>query len=167
MRVISGGQTGVDRAALDVALACNLPCGGWCPKGRRAEDGVIAARYPLTETPSTDYRRRTAWNVRDSDATLIILRGEELRGGTALTRDHALRLGKPFLIVDLAAPESCDQLLRWLGEHAISTLNVAGPRESQQPGIHAQASALLHALFSALRESASGRSGKRRNPSDR
>ena len=83
-RIVSGGQTGVDRAALDVALSLGIPCAGWCPRGRRAEDGPIDARYPLNETPSTSYAKRTEWNVRDSDATLILAR-LPLGGGTALT----------------------------------------------------------------------------------
>lgn len=72
LKIVSGGQTGVDRAALDVALELGLPCGGWCPKGRKAEDGVIHSRYPLKETPSEEYNERTTWNVRDSDGTLIV-----------------------------------------------------------------------------------------------
>ena len=84
-KILSGGQTGVDRAALDVAIELGVPRGGWCPKGRRAEDGVIAKQYPLRETPSTDYRERTRRNVRDADGTLIVT-ADELRGGTALTR---------------------------------------------------------------------------------
>src|SRR3954454_8651242 len=83
-KIVSGGQTGVDRAALDVALALGIPCGGWCPKGRKAEDGPIEDRYPLSETPSSDYRQRTLWNIRDSDATLILTWGEPT-GGTLLT----------------------------------------------------------------------------------
>ena len=75
-KIVSGGQTGVDRAALDVALDLSLPCGGWCPKGRKAEDGPIAAHYPLTETPLDSYPQRTEWNVRDSDGTLVLTRGK-------------------------------------------------------------------------------------------
>src|SRR5438876_1977372 len=87
-KIISGGQTGVDRAALDVALELGIPCGGWCPQGRRAEDGVIPARYPLRETPWWGYPQRTEWNVRDSDGTLILAEGEPDRG-TVLTRELA------------------------------------------------------------------------------
>ena len=83
-KIVSGGQTGVDRAALDVALELGIPCGGWCPRGRRAEDGALSARYPLMETPSDDYVQRTTWNIRDSDGTLILTRGEPT-GGTAQT----------------------------------------------------------------------------------
>src|SRR5690606_30676655 len=107
VRVVSGGQTGVDRAALDAALRLGLPCGGWCPAGRWAEDGPIPERYPLRETESADPAERTARNVRDSDATLI-LSPRPLRGGTAGTREVAERLGRPFHVADpfADAPEA-------------------------------------------------------------
>ena len=98
-RIVSGGQTGVDRAALDVALERGLPCGSWCPRGRLAEDGVIPPRYPLTEALTSSYSNRTELNVRDSDATLIVVHGP-LRGGTALTKRQADKLGQPVLVVD-------------------------------------------------------------------
>lgn len=165
IRVISGGQTGVDRAALDAALACALPCGGWCPRGRSAEDGVIDARYPLRETPSTDYRQRTAWNVRDGDATLILARDGELRGGTRLTYDLARRSGKPYRIVLLEASPDIASLLRWIRSHSIDTLNIAGPRESQEPGIYDQSLGLLQPLCRALRETACAGADRRPSPS--
>src|SRR5215212_1496285 len=99
-KVVSGGQTGVDRAALDVALALGVPCGGWCPRGRRAEDGAVPDAYPLAETPWHGYPQRTAWNVRDSDGTLVLTRGTPDRG-TALTVRLARETKKPFLVVDL------------------------------------------------------------------
>src|SRR5512135_124388 len=99
-RIVSGGQTGVDRAALDAARQLGLECGGWCPRGRRAEDGKVASGYPLRETPSEDYAQRTEWNVRDSDATLVLTHGRPA-GGTALTIAVARRLGKPLLVLDL------------------------------------------------------------------
>src|SRR3954470_8255926 len=99
-RIISGGQTGVDRAALDVALELGLPCGGKCPCGRRAEDGPIAPRYPLEETASAEYPVRTALNVRESDGTLILLAGRPDRG-TELTQRIARRRQRPCLCVDL------------------------------------------------------------------
>ena len=137
-KVVSGGQTGVDRAALDVALDLGLPCGGWCPKGRKAEDGPLAARYPLTETPSAAYAQRTEWNVRDSDGTLVLNDGE-LRGGTAQTVELALGLGKPYLVVDLSAHPSAAAVRAWARNHQIQVLNVAGPRESKSPGVYASA----------------------------
>lgn len=145
-RLVSGGQTGVDRAALDAALAAGIPVGGWCPRGRLAEDGVIAARYPLAETPEQDPAQRTAWNVRDSDGTLILHRGP-LAGGTALTATLARREGRALLTLDLdAAPEPA-VIAAWLSGRDIRVLNVAGPRESAAPGIGAAAFGLLMQVF--------------------
>lgn len=146
-RVVSGGQTGVDRAALDVALELRIPCGGWCPRGRLAEDGVIADRYPLVETPSDDPAQRTEWNVRDSDGTLVILRGLA-QGGTLLTLGLTRRLGRPCRVLDLRAAPHLEPLLDALQGSGIRTLNVAGPRESECGGIGAEAAALLRRLFS-------------------
>lgn len=145
-KIVSGGQTGVDRAALDVALALGIPCGGWCPKGRRAEDGAIPAHYPLTETTSKDYRVRTRRNVRDSDGTLILMRGP-LSGGTALTRRLAKEMRKPCFVVDLTRRPRVSDVRTWLASNNICTLNVAGPRESSQPGIHALARRFLRQVF--------------------
>jgi Circularly permutated YpsA SLOG family len=145
-RVVSGGQTGVDRAALDVAAELGLAHGGWCPRGRRAEDGPIPAAYRLRETPSSRYPERTAWNVRDSDGTLVLGWGR-LRGGSALTASLARRQGKPVLAVDLEGGAAVAQAQRWLSENAIQVLNVAGPRESDAPGIHDQAAAFLRGLL--------------------
>src|SRR5437588_11049303 len=102
-RIISGGQTGVDRAALDVALELGIPCGGWCPRGRRAEDGPIPEKYPLKETSTKEYPQRTEQNVCDADGTLILTRGQPDRG-TALTAKLANRHRKPLYVVDLAQP---------------------------------------------------------------
>ena len=145
-KIVSGGQTGVDRAALDVALALGVPCGGWCPRGRRAEDGVIPARYPLQETGSQDYAKRTSRNVIDSDGTLILAIGA-LHGGTLLTAQLAEKSGKPCLVVDLAAPLESGKVHSWIHENQISVLNVAGPRESQHPGIHALVSRFLDEIL--------------------
>jgi hypothetical protein len=123
-----------------------IHCGGWCPKGRRAEDGRIPSRYPLVEITSAAYAQRTKRNVGESDATLILFRGEP-RGGTLLTRRTAARLDKPCLSVDLDAPTALADVRVWLRENAIRILNVAGPRESQSPGITLQATQVLHALF--------------------
>lgn len=145
-KLVTGGQTGVDRAALDAALALGLSVGGWCPKGRRAEDGIIAARYPLRETPSEEYAQRTAWNVRDSDGTLILHAGT-LSGGTALTVVEAHRLGKPVHDVCLDRDAVIEPVVEWLRARHIRVLNVAGPRESEAPGIYGIARAFLERLF--------------------
>ena len=146
-RVVSGGQTGVDRAALDVATALGIDHGGWCPRGRRAEDGAIPARYALTEHASAEYAARTEGNVIESDGTLILCRGD-LSGGTALTRELAVRYRKPLLVIDLETDPAAETVRRWIDAHAVRVLNVAGPRESQRPGIGAQAYDFLWALFS-------------------
>jgi hypothetical protein len=141
-RIVSGGQTGVDRAALDAGLAFGVPVGGWCPRGRLAEDGPIDPRYPLRETPSASYRQRTEWNVRDSDGTLVLTRGRP-SGGTALTIARARQHRRPVLVLDLSARPGVPSLLHWLETSGIAVLNVAGPRESQQPGIQAESRAFL------------------------
>jgi hypothetical protein len=136
LKIVSGGQTGVDRAALDVARELGLPHGGWCPRGRRSEDGAIPDVYELTQTPESRYEQRTEWNVRDADATLLIFRGE-LGGGTAFTLECVRRLGRSHALVDLeGAPDPC-ALAEWAAGFRV--LNVAGPRESRQPGIYAEA----------------------------
>jgi Circularly permutated YpsA SLOG family len=146
LRIVSGGQTGVDRAALDVALELGLPCGGWCPKGRRAEDGPIDPRYPLRETASASYETRTARNVRDSDGTLVLHRGV-VAGGTALTLEEARRRGRPALAVELGPAARPEAVRDWLAASGIAVLNVAGPRESTHPGIHADAGVFLRAVL--------------------
>ncbi len=145
-RIVSGGQTGVDRAALDVALDLGVDCGGWVPLGRRTEDGPLPEIYPLRETASADYVTRTRLNVRDSDATLILTRGKP-SGGTALTVECALSLRRPHLVVDLNRPTDLAKAKAWLTRRRIRVLNVAGPRESSAPGIHRQAVEFLKALF--------------------
>ncbi len=145
--VVSGGQAGVDRAALDVALDLGLPCGGWCPKGRLAEDGPIDRRYPLRETPSDEYAQRTEWNVRDSDGTLVLTRGA-VTGGTAYTVDVAARLRKPSLVIDVEHPSPVAEVIRWLQDHHVRVLNVAGPRESKAPGIYETSARFLRDCLS-------------------
>ena len=149
LRIVSGGQTGVDRAALDVALELQWPCGGWCPRGRKAEDGVISARYPLQQTSSSKYVQRTRWNVRDSDGTLIIAVGP-LTGGTAYTQRCTEHQSKPLFVVDLARSRAIMPVVRWIESERIRTLNVAGPRESSQSGIGRRAATFLRRLCARL-----------------
>lgn len=127
-KIISGGQTGVDRGALDACLINKFPCGGWCPKGRIAEDGFIVEKYPLNEMNDTAYSSRTRQNVIDSDATLIIS-SEKLTGGTLLTRQVAIEFKKPLFI--LKEETNADSIVDWLFENNIGILNVAGPRQSE------------------------------------
>ncbi len=138
MKIISGGQTGVDRGALDAAIELGLSHGGWCPRGRLAEDGRIPDRYQLRETESSEYPVRTELNVRESDATLVLFRGRP-SGGTDLTIRLAERLGVPLLAIDLDSDPDPASIGVWLTEHKIATLNIAGPRETQSPGIQALA----------------------------
>lgn len=146
-KIISGGQAGVDRAALDVAISLNIPHGGWCPKGRIAEDGIIPHLYQLRETSSSDYSERTIWNVRDSDGTLIITPGKP-KGGTAFTIEVAKRLKKPCLVLDLSAEVKTERVADWIRENDIHTLNIAGPRASQNNDIYQLAyTALLSVLI--------------------
>ena len=149
-QLISGGQTGVDRAALDVAMELGIRCGGWCPRGRKAEDGPIDRSYPLWETPSDRYAERTEWNVRVGDATLILTIGPPT-GGTALTKSLADDFGKPCLVVDLEQPTETAAVLQWLSQHAVNVLNVAGPRESTSPGVYRQAQTFLRRLIEDCR----------------
>ncbi len=141
-KIISGGQTGVDRAALDVAMELGIPCGGWCPAGRRAEDGILDKKYPLQETESYRYDVRTRLNIADSDGTLIIS-PTPLTSGTALTRTFARKTDKPLLIISPNALFDAELIEPWLKEYRIAILNIAGPRESSQPGIYQQATELL------------------------
>jgi len=147
-KVVSGGQTGVDRAALDAAIELSIPHGGWCPRGRLAEDGAIAPRYQLSETESSDYSERTERNVIDSDATLIVARGP-LTGGTLLTERLARRHGRACLVLDLDGVADVDAARAWLAECDVQTLNIAGPRESTSPGIYVAARALLAEILRA------------------
>ncbi len=157
-KIVSGGQTGVDRAALDAALAAGFPCGGWAPKGRMAEDGAIPKRYPLDECSIAGYEERTRLNVRDSDATLILTRGaapEDMMGdtgedGTGLTIEWASSLSKPYLVVDLAQPTDTDGIADWLEGERVKVVNVAGPRESTVPGIWAEAVEVMKAVLGII-----------------
>jgi hypothetical protein len=131
--VVSGGQTGADRAGLDWAIGHGLPYGGWCPRGRRTEDGVVPERYGLRETPGTGYLKRTEWNVRDSDATLIFTMDDRLDGGSKRTALFAEALGKPWLHVRPGVHPKF--VARFLARHRVRTLNVAGKRESAASGV--------------------------------
>lgn len=155
--IVSGGQTGVDRAALDLALELGIPCRGWCPHGRRAEDGRIPDRYPLTETPTAEYPDRTRRNVLDSDGTLI-LHGKGRSRGTELTTRLARKHGKPFLVLDLDATPDPAAARAWAAANGVRVLNVAGPRESECPGIYEMAAEFLRRVLAPL--SAPGERGR-------
>lgn len=134
-KIVSGGQTGVDRGALDAALEASFPCGGWCPAGRVAEDGPIAPRYPLIELPGSSYEERTLRNVLDSDGTAILYRGE-LEGGTRLTAEHCQVSGKPCELLNaarLSPDEAAREIIAFIAGRNIRVLNVAGPRASKWP----------------------------------
>jgi len=139
-RIVSGGQTGADRGGLDAAIALGIPIGGWCPSGRRAEDGVIPAPYAahLRETADSSWSTRTRLNIRDSDATLICSSSIRLSGGSALTWALAARLMRPRKHLVLLASDfvrEVDGARTWLAENRVAVLNVAGPRESKEPGV--------------------------------
>ena len=151
-KIVSGGQTGVDRGALDAAIAIGIEQGGWCPAGRLSEDGTIPSRYELTETESAEYPARTLQNVIDSDATLILYE-QKLKGGTMLTRRICQSQQRPYCVVrlDQKNRSSYQKLIAetkaWLKEHRPKTLNVAGPRESNFPGIQERSQDFLLQLF--------------------
>jgi len=147
-KIISGGQTGVNRAALDVAIEFGIPCGGWCPKGRKAEDGPIDPKYPLKETKSQEYQFRTEANVIEADGTLILTIGKPT-GGTAYTAQMAFKYRKPHLVVDLKKKIKPKVVLDWAEDHKIRVLNVAGPRESKNPGIYEKAKRFLQTILSS------------------
>jgi hypothetical protein len=150
-KIVSGGQTGADRAALDFAIAQRLPHGGWCPKGRRAEDGPIDGRYQLKETPSANYVQRTEWNVRDSDGTVVFSIAEVLTGGSKKTVELARKHGRPVLHLSKASGASAAEaaLRRFIGEHGIRALNVAGPRASKEPEVAAFVREVLEKSWAA------------------
>ncbi len=146
-KVISGGQTGADRAALDWAIAHGVSHGGWCPQGRLAEDGVLNNQYQLVEIEHGSYRQRTKRNVQDSDGTLILNMGD-LDGGTLATFKFAKQLNKPIHVVqvdDVVEGETA-AVMRWLQTNKIVTLNVAGPRESKRPNVYALTLAFMDRL---------------------
>ena len=137
-KIVSGGQTGADRAGLDVAIRWGLPHGGWCPKGRKAEDGAIGGQYLLTETPSSNYLQRTEWNVRDSDATVIFTISGKLSGGSKRTAEFATKHRKPSIHLARQAATYQDPALilhRFAEENGVQVLNVAGTRASKEPDV--------------------------------
>jgi hypothetical protein len=134
--IISGGQTGADRAALDWALKHGIPHGGWCPRGRRSESGRIPERYRLKETPRQGYSQRTEWNIRDSDGTVVFSLRPVLRGGSRLTLRLTKKKGKPVLHIFKTQEREADaQLTEFIRKRRIKILNVAGPRASEEPRI--------------------------------
>lgn len=149
-KIISGGQTGVDRGALDFALEHGLEHGGFCPQGRRAEDGVIPRIYELTSTRSTGYPQRTRMNVEEADATLILTPERRPTGGTRMTAKMAHLRGTPWLAADPTREEHVDKVAQWLEKTAPGVLNVAGPRESKFPGVQGKTTAFLRRVFARL-----------------
>ncbi len=138
MKIISGGQTGADQAALDAAIELTIPHGGWLPKGRKTEAGPLPLKYNLRELRSDRYRDRTEMNIVDSDGTLIVSFGP-LTGGSALTESLALKHDRPCLVIDLelvSRDEAVTAVEKWIDRHNIHTLNVAGPRASSEPRIY-------------------------------
>jgi len=148
-KIISGGQTGADRAALDFAIDNDIPYGGWVPKGRRTEDGRLPVKYHLQEMPTEDYSKRTLQNVLDADGTVIISHGF-LTGGSALTREFAIQYKKHWLHIDLkelSLPEGAEKLSSWLKENEIAVLNVAGPKAGKDPKVYEAVLRLLKETF--------------------
>jgi hypothetical protein len=164
LTIVSGGQTGVDQAALRAAQDTALSCGGWCPPGRECEGGVIPARFPMRETererstraPTVPRSLRTERNVRDADATLILRPvvgpGSTADAGTEWAARCAEVLGRPLLVCDPADPSACEAISGWIDESGIGTLHVAGPSEGVRPGIGEAAYALLVEVLSGRPE---------------
>ena len=160
MKIISGGQTGVDRAALDVALKHEIDCGGWCPAGRLDEFGRIPNRYPLNELEHGGFTERTLQNVKDSDGTVIIYPGE-LSGGTEQTVRFCRELEQPHQLIDASkiSPEYAARLIGdFVGKHKIEILNAAGPRQSEWPEGYDYAFRALEAFVNSITSKSTSRS---------
>jgi len=154
LKIVSGGQTGADQAALDWAIENGVPHGGWCPAGRRSENGKIPNVYRLEETSEAKYRVRTAQNVLDSDATVIFSIALALSGGSLLTRKFAKQAGKPVLHLSREAADderepsdAAERLLDFIKKEKVAVLNVAGPRLSSEPGIETFVKEVLDGLL--------------------
>ena len=153
-KIISGGQTGVDRGALDAALKHGIDCGGWCPEGREAEDGVIPEKYPLVEVPGGSYKHRTLQNIMGSDGTVIIYFGD-LEGGTEETTFYCMKKGMPYKLIDLKEVdlERAKKLVaEFIEAREIETLNVAGPRASRVEKAYDYTFGLLDTLLGDIRK---------------
>ena len=153
LNIVSGGQTGADRAALDWAIANSVPHGGWCPKGRKAEDGIIASCYNLTETSSSEYSERTQWNVRDSDGTVVFSFAEAIFAGTLLTVESAKKYEKPYIHIceKLVDVDTVNRFQLFLLEFAIANLNVAGSRALDEPEVYQFVMEILDRAFLHLK----------------
>jgi hypothetical protein len=150
LKIISGGQTGADRAGLDWAIKNGIPHGGWCPKGRRAEDGPIDAKYQLHETTNSNYLQRTEWNARDSDGTVIFSVRKHLSGNSSGTLEFAIKHRKPYLHLSAVFKDNAASVLKkWMQQNNIRVLNVAGPRASKEPEIGEFVHQVLAATFSS------------------
>ena len=150
--IVSGGQTGADRAALDRAIEHGVPHGGWCPKGRRAEDGPIPPRYRLRETRRSDWKQRTEWNVRDSDGTVIFTIGDKLTRRSKGTAKFAQEAGKPCLHLSAKSHDhnAATLLKQFLRDNGIKVLNVAGPRASNEAEVGAYVKEVLERAWAAV-----------------
>jgi hypothetical protein len=151
-KIVSGGQTGADRAALDVAIEHNIPHGGWIPKGRLAEDNPLPDHYHLKEMPTNSYPARTERNVIDFDGTLIVSHGK-LTGGSDLTRKFAIKHGRSWLHIDLNQTNHTDAAVKikeWIIQEEIEVLNVAGPRASKDPHIYNKVMEILELVYTAI-----------------